>query len=102
MPENAASLWTTYEIQEGDLQGLGFGVGLFFVGERQEADDNRFQVPSYTRTDASIFYRRDNWRAAVNFKNLFDIDYINAPAGFDGILEPGIPFTVSAGLSVEF
>ena len=34
VPENQFSLWTTYEIQQGDLEGLGFGLGLFFVGDR--------------------------------------------------------------------
>ncbi|MEH2249856.1 TonB-dependent siderophore receptor [Nostoc sp.] len=33
-PENAFKLWTSYEIQKGFLQGLGFGVGFFFVGDR--------------------------------------------------------------------
>ncbi|OKH25749.1 hypothetical protein NIES1031_12095 [Chroogloeocystis siderophila 5.2 s.c.1] len=31
VPRNAASLWTSYEIQSSDLQDLGFGVGLFFA-----------------------------------------------------------------------
>ncbi len=30
---NNASLWTTYEFQQGDLQGLGLGLGLFYVGD---------------------------------------------------------------------
>ena len=30
-PYNAVNLWTTYEIQQGDLQGLGAGLGLFFL-----------------------------------------------------------------------
>ena len=101
VPENVVSLWTTYEIQQGDLQGLGFGAGLFFVGEREGDLDNSFQVPSYTRTDASIFYRRNNWKAAVNFKNLFDIDYIES-ASRNTRINPGIPFTVLGSLSVEF
>jgi iron complex outermembrane receptor protein len=101
VPENAASLWSTYEIQSGNLQGLGFGLGLFFVGERQGDVDNSFQVPSYVRTDASLFYRRDNWRAAINVKNLFDVDYIES-AAFRTAVNPGIPFTILATLSVEF
>uniref|UniRef100_A0ACD5GVK3 TonB-dependent siderophore receptor n=1 Tax=Desertifilum tharense IPPAS B-1220 TaxID=1781255 RepID=A0ACD5GVK3_9CYAN len=32
IPKHSAGLWTTYEIQQGDLQGLGFGVGFNFVG----------------------------------------------------------------------
>ena len=102
VPENAVSLWTTYEIQNGDFQGLGFGAGLFFVGEREGDEENSFQISSYTRTDASIFYQRSNWKAAVNFKNLFDIDYIESP-GFSRIsVNPGIPFTVLGSVSVEF
>ena len=101
VPENAASLYTTYEIQRGNLQGLGFGAGLFLVGEREGDLDNSFQVPNYTRTDASIFYKRNNWKAAVNFKNLFDIDYIESGTNRTRI-NPGIPFTVLGSLSVEF
>ena len=103
VPENAASLWTTYEIQNGNFQGLGFGAGLFFIGEREGDTDNSFQVPSYTRTDASISYKRDNWKAAVNFKNLFNIDYIESTGGFNRLgVNPGIPFTVLGSVSVEF
>ena len=101
VPENAASLYTTYEIQQGDFQGLGFGAGLFFVGEREGDEENSFQVPDYTRTDASIFYKRNNWEAAVNFKNLFNIDYIESADDRERI-EPGIPFTVLGSLSIEF
>ncbi|MBE7385487.1 MAG: TonB-dependent receptor [Leptolyngbya sp. SIO1E4] len=101
VPEHAASLWTTYEIQEGDLQGLGFGAGVFFVGEREGDEENSFQVPGYTRTDASIFYRRNNWRAAVNFENIFNIDYIESSGGRLDV-NTGTPFAVSASFSVEF
>ena len=101
VPENAASLYTTYEIQQGNFQGLGFGAGLFFVGEREGDEDNSFQVPDYTRTDASIFYKRNNWKAAVNFKNLFNIDYIESADNRERI-EPGIPFTVLGSVSVKF
>lgn len=101
VPENAASVWSTYEIQNGDLQGLGFGLGLFFVGERQGDLDNTYQIPSYVRTDAAVFYRRDNWRAAINIKNLFDVGYIES--SFNRIaVSPGQPFTVLGTVSVEF
>lgn len=40
VPENQVSFWTTYEIQKGNLKGLGFGLGLFYVGERQSDLDN--------------------------------------------------------------
>lgn len=102
VPENSASLWTTYEIQSGGLQGLGFGAGLFFVGDRQGDLDNSFQLPSYVRTDAAIYYRRNNWRAALNFQNLFNVDYIRSAAGFRESIYPGEPFTVIGSVSVQF
>lgn len=42
------------------LKGLGLGTGLFYVGERQGDLANTFELPSYFRTDATIFYKRDN------------------------------------------
>ncbi|MEH2179287.1 TonB-dependent receptor domain-containing protein [Nostoc sp.] len=32
-PNHSANLWTTYRIQSGNLQGLGFGFGVYFVGD---------------------------------------------------------------------
>lgn len=103
VPRHSASLWTTYEIQTGNLQGLGFGVGFNYAGERQGDLDNSFEVDSYFLTNAAIFYRRDNWRVALNFKNLFDVNYIEAVGNsrVRGIY-PGEPFTAIGSVSVEF
>lgn len=78
VPRHAASLWTTYTIPEGNLAGLGFGLGLFYVGEREADLINSFQVPSYLRTDAALFYRRNNFDLALNIKNLFNVDYVDS------------------------
>jgi iron complex outermembrane recepter protein len=100
-PENAVSLWTTYKLQKGSLEGLGFGLGIFFVGERQGDLDNSFQLPSYTRTDAAIFYERGKIKTAINFRNLFDIDYFET-AENDLRVYPGTPFTVLGSVSFKF
>ncbi|MEO0828198.1 MAG: TonB-dependent siderophore receptor [Cyanobacteria bacterium J06635_15] len=102
-PEHSASLWTTYEIQGGDLQGLGFGLGVNFVGQRQGDLANTFELDSYLLTNAAIYYRRDNWRFALNAKNLFDINYIAASNNSrTSGLEPGAPFTLIGSIVVEF
>ncbi|NEQ28711.1 MAG: TonB-dependent receptor, partial [Microcoleus sp. SIO2G3] len=100
---NSANLWTTYEIQSGGLEGLGFGFGFNFAGERAGDRTNTFEVDSYFVTNAAIFYERDNWRAAVNFRNLFDVDYIRGTS-FDTTtgIDPGDPFTVIGSISVRF
>jgi iron complex outermembrane recepter protein len=102
VPEHSGSLWTTYEIQNGDLQGLGFGLGLFFVGERQGDNQNTFELPGYVRTDAAVYYQRDNWRAAVNVRNLFDINYFESIEYGRVTVKPGAPFTITGSISVEF
>ena len=102
-PENSASLWTTYQLQRGNLQGLGFGLGFNFVGEREGDLENSYKLDSYFITNAAVFYDRDKWRVGLNLKNIFDVDYIA------GASEPrergndrGEPFTVLGSISYEF
>ncbi|MEM1291584.1 MAG: TonB-dependent siderophore receptor [Cyanobacteria bacterium P01_H01_bin.162] len=102
VPETSASLWTTYEIQSGDLAGLGFGVGLYYVGERQGDNENTFTMDEYLRTDAAIYYRQEDFRLGLNFRNLFDIDYFESTEAGRGGTIPGEPFTVVGSVSVTF
>jgi iron complex outermembrane recepter protein len=97
-PRNSASLWTTYEIQKGNLKGLGIGAGLFFVGDREATLPNTITIPSYIRTDATIFYKQPNYQLGLSFKNLFDTKYYDSQ-GF--LLSPGAPFTVLGTVSIK-
>ena len=101
VPKNTASLWNTYTISQGSLSGLGFGLGLFYVGEREGDLDNSFQLDDYFRTDAALYYRRDDLNLALNFQNLFDVDYIEF-ADDDLRVYPADPFTVLFTASYEF
>ncbi|WP_414579464.1 TonB-dependent siderophore receptor [Anabaena sp. CCY 9402-a] len=101
VPRNALGLWSTYELQSGSLKGLGFGLGVFTQGERQGDLRNTFTLPSYWRTDASIFYRRDKFRAAINIQNLFDENYYEGARDIVRVV-PGAPFTLTGSISVEF
>jgi len=101
VPRNALNLWTTYELQSGSLQGLGFGLGIFYFGERQGDLANTFVLPGYTRTDAAIFYKQNNFRAALNIRNLFDVDYFVYAQNRARVF-PGDPFTVVGTVSWQF
>ncbi|MHC5673388.1 TonB-dependent siderophore receptor [Nostoc sp.] len=101
VPENQASLWTTYQIQKGSLKGLGFGLGLFYVGERAALSDNSVELPDYLRTDAAIYYRRDGFNAAINIRNLFDTDYFRSTYGYTLGLERGAPLTIIGSIRWE-
>lgn len=102
VPENQASLWTTYFIQQGPLDGLGFGLGLFYVGQREGDLNNSFKLGDYFRTDAAIYYRQESFQLALNFRNLFDTDYISASDGGPLFLQRGEPFTVIGSIRWQF
>lgn len=103
VPRNSASLWTTYKIQSVALQGLGFGLGFDFAGERAGDRANTFELDSYFITNAAVFYERDNWRAALNFRNIFGVNYIQGtPSDNVTGIEPGAPLTVIGSISVRF
>ncbi|WP_414527693.1 TonB-dependent siderophore receptor [Nodularia chucula] len=101
VPKHSFNLWTTYEIQAGNLKGLGFGLGLFYVGERQGDLGNSFEIPSYLRTDAAIFYKQDNWRAALNVRNLFGVDYFESSFNRNRLFA-GEDLTIQGTISWQF
>lgn len=102
VPEHSASLWSTYEIQSGAAQGLGFGLGFNFVGDRAGDLDNTFRVDSYFLTNAAIFYRRGKWKFGLNIDNLFDVNFIRSVSGGRArMIYPGEPFTIRGSVSVE-
>ncbi|MHC5676012.1 TonB-dependent siderophore receptor [Nostoc sp.] len=99
VPYNSASLWTTYELQSSNLKGLGFGLGLVYSGDYQVSLPNTFTAPSYLRTDAALFYRRNKFRIGLNFNNVFNTQYYYYQIG---ALSPAPPFSVLGSVSVEF
>ena len=103
IPDHAANLWTTYTVQTGDLAGLGFGLGLNYVGDRPGDLNDSFTLEEYLIANAAIFYKRDNWDIALNFKNLFDEEYVQGtPISRVRGIELGEPFTVIGSFSIRF
>ncbi|WAL62181.1 TonB-dependent siderophore receptor [Thermocoleostomius sinensis] len=102
-PYHSAGLWTTYQIQAGDFEGLGFGIGVNYVGDRAGDLANSFEVDDYFLTNAAIFYVRDRWRIGLNINNLFDVNYIRSVSNSrrNGIV-PGSPLSIVGSISVQF
>lgn len=104
---HAGSVWTTYEMHDGALKGLGGGVGLFAVGERNMDILNTAQLPGYVRTDAALFYRRPNaWQGRnltvqLNILNLLDHQYF-AFAQARNAAFPGAPLTFLGSIRLDF
>jgi iron complex outermembrane receptor protein len=103
VPRNTASLWTTYEFQKGsNLEGFGFGFGIFYSDEQPGDFSNTFTLPSYVRTDAALFYRRNNWKAAINVRNLVDTEYYESVEFGRLTVHPGAPLTIVGSFSITF
>ncbi|MEM1256787.1 MAG: TonB-dependent siderophore receptor [Cyanobacteria bacterium P01_H01_bin.21] len=102
VPNHNFNVWTTYDIQDGPLTGLGFGLGFNFVDERFGDNANSYELDSYFLTNAAMSYRRDNWRAGLNIRNLFDVDYIESTPGNRLAVYPGEEFTITGSFSIEF
>ncbi|MEM0978697.1 MAG: TonB-dependent siderophore receptor [Cyanobacteria bacterium P01_H01_bin.58] len=102
IPEHNVNLWTHYTLQDGPLEGMSIGLGGNFVGDRFGDENNTIVLDSYFLTNAVIGYERDNWQAALNFRNLFDIDYIESSATRGRVQFPGTGFTVVGSFSIEF
>ncbi|MBW4549532.1 MAG: TonB-dependent siderophore receptor [Aphanocapsa sp. GSE-SYN-MK-11-07L] len=101
VPKHSASLWSTYQIQAGPAKGIGFGLGFLYVGDRFGDTGNSFILPSYLRTDAALYYRRDKFKIGLNFQNLFNVEYFKS-AAFRESIYVGDPFTVIGSVSIEF
>jgi iron complex outermembrane receptor protein len=98
LPHDTASLFASYSILEGRLNGLTLGAGLRYVGsENTSFDGSTGPLKGYIVADASLAYDYKTWTAQINLKNLFDKTYY--------INEYGTLFygnTVGAPRSVQF
>jgi len=68
-------LWADYRLPV--LRALTVAAGVRYVGDTTDFT-NQYEVPSYTLFDAAVRYDIDNWRLALNVKNLTDKEYISA------------------------
>jgi iron complex outermembrane recepter protein len=101
VPEHSGSIWTTYELQDGPLKGLGAGLGGRFVGEREGDLANSFTIPDYAVMDAALFYRRNRFRAQLNVRNVLDEEYF-ASSFSDTRVIPGEPVVVRGSVGWSF
>ena len=73
MPRRQAAQWADYRFAA--LPGLSAGLGVRYVGEQEVSV---YRVPGSTVFDAAIRYQVDNWRFALNVKNLADKTYLGS------------------------
>ena len=73
--EKSGRVWASYTLQDGDLRGLGFGLGATAKGDSYADALNLYKVQGYTVYDAAIFYKQPKWEVSLNIRNLTDKQY---------------------------
>jgi len=107
VPNNTLRLWSTYEIQEGDYRGFGFGGGMTFTDARttnvvsQSTPNLYATLPAYATFDALAFYKFDKGRLSLNVKNIFDRRYFESATSYAWLYR-GEPLNASLRLDVTF
>lgn len=97
-PEHSANLWLTYQLNAN----WRAGGGVFHVGERYTALDNKTVLPDYTSADLGLYYDSNIWSASVLVKNVADAKYYASAHGSADLITPGAPRSLRASLSHRF
>jgi iron complex outermembrane receptor protein len=83
VPEQAASLWMNYTLQEGTaLDGVGIGGGVRYVGQRFGNSTNTYDLDAVTLFDAALTYSKNGYKASLNIQNIADEDYVASCGSF--------------------
>src|SRR5690606_14247143 len=90
VPNQMASLWTQYQIRDGNFGGLRLELGINYVGERAGQRDSvprSFSLDAYTTFNGLISYVRGQHKFALNIENITDERYIQL--GQARLADPG-------------
>jgi iron complex outermembrane recepter protein len=104
VPRHNVSLWSTYEVQKGMLQGLKLGAGVIAVSQRQANLDNTAQAPGYAIVNLMAGYtyklNKMTLRFQLNAENIFDRHYFVSTNGLRFM--PGVPRSILGSVSIVF
>lgn len=103
-PDHQISLFGTYAVQQGVLDGLNVGGGVRYFSTRPSSAP-MFEFPSVTVADGFLSYPiRSDTTAQLNVLNLFDEQYLES-AGFgntQGLQSFGVPRTIVLSVRTRF
>lgn len=86
-PKLGVSMFTSYELQQGPLRGLGVGAGVVHKEGRKtwltpadtEGNPIVFDFGAYTEVDLRLFRNFEHWRFQLAATNLFNERYYSGP-----------------------
>lgn len=94
VPEHGGSVWASYHIDGGALQGLKVGLGAVARGGRAGDNINDYHLPAFVKVESLAAY---GWRAwGTNFEVQFNVDNLLDKRYFESLsgtrtVMPGMP-----------
>jgi catecholate siderophore receptor len=99
VPSESGSLWTIYRLGGG----WEIGGGAFWSQEKFLDDQNRGQIPEYTRWDATVAYVQKQYEIRLNFMNVTDeLYYYGGYQNTPNRVLPGQPRTTFLTVRYNF
>ena len=68
LPENQASAWAVYHVNDADSDGLSFGAGARYIGVNYD-ETHTIRLPKTVLFDAMVAYTHGPWRFSVHAAN---------------------------------
>lgn len=105
-PRDSAHIWSRYDIAGGPLEGLGFGVGIVYMGDRvatfpTATRSDVLQLPSYETLDLALYYALDTYDFTLKVNNVLDDVYYVGANNPENVI-PGAPRFVSLSFRKNF
>jgi iron complex outermembrane recepter protein len=114
VPRNSGSLWSTYEVQYGDLKGFKFGGGVTLRdGQTACCDTPSATIPGYATFDLLAAYSlnvgKSKINAQLNVNNLLDKHYFTGLQTSGGLIgfqqgnvDFGQPRTFMGSINIQY
>lgn len=96
VPKHTANIFTTYNI----TPSIYIGAGARFIGSRYVNSTNTLKLNADTIYNATIAYKKDQWRINLSIKNLTNKVYVEGAS--TSSVSIGEPRTVLANISYSF
>lgn len=105
IPHHTANLFAIYKLASLNLPDYYIGGGARYIGSKYANDTNTIELDSAIIYNATVGYKKGNWKANLSVQNLTDEEYVDGALISDARgtrVYAGSPRTFLASVSYKF
>ena len=105
IPNHTANIFATYKLAALNLPDYYIGGGARYIGSKYANDTNTIELDSALIYNATVDYKKGNWRANLSVQNLTDEEYVDGSLISDTRgtrVYVGTPRTILATIGYKF